>query len=391
MFPSLSLSRRIRDAGRNALPVLVSILMAALLAGCATGPAVQTSSAPADERVFYPPLPEAPRIQHLITLAGENDLAAPQDDFARFILGDEKKREARLVQPYGTAMDRGRLYVVDTGAAALVVFDFATRKLQVLPGTGSGRLKRPINIRIDAEGNRYVTDTGRDQIVVYDRADRFVRALGEPGQFRPVDLAIVGERLYVVDIQHHAVQVIDRTTGKFLAHFGKPGSGDGELFHPTNIAVAPNGDLLVVDTSNYRVQRFDANGKFVSAQGTVGTVPGSFARPKGIAIDPQGRMYVSDAAFENVQLFDASGHLLLDFGQPGEGREGLNLPTGVTVDRANIEWFRRYADQGFDIEYLIFVASQFGPNKIDVFGFGRRRDQSYPAEVEVAAVARPVR
>jgi len=227
--------------------------------------------------------------------------------------------------------------------------------------------------------------------VVYDRADLQKAEYRRPGQFKPTDLAIVGERLYVVDIQHHGVQVLERSTGKFLSHFGKPGSNDGEMFHPTNIAVAPDGDLLVVDTSNYRVQRFTAAGKFVRAHGTVGSVPGSFARPKGIAVDGAGRIYVSDAAFENVQLFDASGHLLLDFGQPGEGREGLNLPTGVTVDRANIEWFRRYADQGFDIEYLIFVASQFGPNKIDVFGFGRRRDQSYPAEVEVAAVARPVR
>ena len=383
MFPSLSLSRRIRDAGRNALPVLVSILMAALLAGCATGPAVQTASAPADERVFYPPLPEAPRIQHLVTLAGENDLAAPKDDFARFVLGEDK-HESRLVQPYGTAMDRGRLYVVDTGAAALVVFDFAKGAMQVLPGTGSGRLKRPINIRIDAEGYRYVTDTGRDQIVVYDRADRFVRAIGEPGQFKPTDLAIVGERLYVVDIQHHGVQVLERSTGKFLSHFGKPGSNDGEMFHPTNIAVAPDGDLLVVDTSNYRVQRFTAAGKFVRAHGTVGSVPGSFARPKGIAVDGAGRIYVSDAAFENVQLFDAEGRLLMDFGQPGDGKPGLNLPTGVTIDRGNVEWFRRYARSGFDIEYLIFVASQFGPNKVDVFGFGKMRGKDYPPEAGVA-------
>jgi DNA-binding beta-propeller fold protein YncE len=333
----------------------------------------------ADGRVFYPDLPDSPRIQHLTTLASENDLAGEDDGFAKFILGEEKK-ETRLLQPYGTAMDKGRLYVVDTGAGALAVFDLARRKLEFIPGSGSGRMKRPINIRIDGEGKRYVTDTGRDQVLVYGRDDRFLSAIGEPGQFRPVDLAIVGERLYVVDILHHSVQVLDKASGKLLFHFGKAGSGDGELFHPTNIAVTPQGDVLVVDTGNYRVQRFTAEGKFMRSQGAVGTIPGSFARPKGIAVDSSGRMYVSDAAFENVQLFDRDGRMLMDFGQPGDGKEGLNLPTGITIDRDNVEWFRRYARKGFDIEYLIFVASQFGPNKIDVFGFGRLQGKDYPAD-----------
>jgi hypothetical protein len=95
-------------------------------------------------------------------------------------------------------------------------------------------------------------------------------------------------------------------------------------------------------------------------------------------------VYVSDAAFENVQLFDRDGRLLMDFGQPGEGKEGLNLPTGVTIDRDNVEWFRRFAREGFDIEYLIFVASQFGPNKIDVFGFGRLQGKNYPVEAALS-------
>jgi sugar lactone lactonase YvrE len=364
-----------KQAGRGA----AILLMACCLAACVSNGAKVAGTADADGRTYYPDLPESPRIQHLTTLASESDLAGEEDGFARFILGEEKK-ETRLVQPYGTAMDKGRLYVVDTGAGALAVFDLARKKLEFIPGSGSGRMKRPINIRIDRDGTRYVTDTGRDQVMVYDRNDRFVLAIGESGQFRPVDLAIVGERLYVVDILHHSIQVLEKATGKLLFHFGKAGSGDGELFHPTNIAVTPEGDMLVVDTSNYRVQRFSADGKFIRSHGTVGATPGSFARPKGIAVDPSGRMYVSDAAFENVQLFDREGRLLMYFGQPGDGKEGLNLPTGVTIDRENIEWFRRYARKGFDIEYLIFVASQFGPNKIDVFGFGKLQGKDYPAE-----------
>ena len=367
------------NCNKHLLKPLLALLLASCPGACATNASKPVAGAEQDGKEFYPSLPESPRIQHLVTLASENDLAGADDGFARFILGEEKK-VTQLVQPYGTAMDKGRLYVVDTGAAALAVFDFTKRKLEFLPGSGSGRLKRPINIRIDRDGTRYVTDTGRDQVMVYDRNDRFVLAIGETGQFKPVDVAIVGERLYVVDILHHSIQVLDKASGKLLSHFGKAGSGDGELFHPTNIAVTPEGDMLVVDTSNYRVQRFTAEGKFVRSYGTVGSIPGSFARPKGIAVDPAGRVYVSDSAFENVQLFDREGRLLMDFGQPGDNKVGLNLPTGVSIDRDNVEWFRRFARKGFDIEYLIFVASQFGPNKIDVFGFGRLQGKVYPED-----------
>ena len=200
-----------------------------------------------------------------------------------------------------------------------------------------------------------------------------------------MDTAIAGDRLYVVDIKHHQVQVLDKRSGRLLFKFGEAGSKLGELFHPTNIAIGPDGDVYVVETSNFRVQRFTADGKPVRVYGEFGSELGTFSRPKGIAIDRAGRLYVGDAAFENVQIFDNSGKLLLFFGQPGDRAEGLNLPAGVSIDYDNVDLFRRYADPGFTVEYLILVASQFGPNKIDVFGFGKMRGMDYPPDGKPAA------
>jgi DNA-binding beta-propeller fold protein YncE len=228
-----------------------------------------------------------------------------------------------------------------------------------------------------------VTDTGRNQILVFDRDERFLSAFGTEGQFKPVDTAIAGERLYVADIQHHQIHVLEKKTGKPLFTFGKAGSAIGELFHPTNIAIGPEGDVYVVETSNFRVQRFTPDGKSVRIYGEVGSDLGNFSRPKGIAIDRTGRVYVGDSAFENVQIFDNDGNLLLFFGQPGDKSEGLNLPAGVTIDYANVDLFRRYADPRFSIEYVIMVASQFGPNKVDVFGFGKMSGIDYPPEVKL--------
>ncbi len=356
------------------------VLCAAALGGCATTP----DNEPASGAVFYPPLPEPPRIQHLVTFTGERDINGPASGFEKFIVGDAPNTQV-LKQPYGVALFDGKIYVADSRAHGLAIFDLKAHRFSLVSGTGAGRMKRPINVTIDRDGTKYVTDTGRDQVLVYDRDERFIAAYGAPRQFKPVDTAILGDKLYVTDMQHHAVQVLDKRSGTLLFQFGKAGSAPAELFQPTNIAIGPDGNVYVVDTGNFRLQQFTAEGSHVRVYGEVGSAPGKFARPKGIAVDRAGRMYVGDAAFENVQVFDPAGRLLLYFGQPDDRKQGLNLPTGVAIDYDNVDLFRPYADPNFALEYVIVVASQFGPNKIDVFGFGKMRGKQYSADETTAS------
>ncbi len=370
--------------------LLRRLLTGFLLAGQCLAPfawAAQEKEDPAAREVlFFPALPDPPRIQHLVTFTGEKDMRAPSSAFARFVLGEDEAAQ-QLSQPYGSAMYDGRLYVVDTGAAAVAVFDLARKTFSYPASLSNGQLRRPINIRIDGDGTKYVADAGREQVLVYDRDDRYVTAYGKAGLFRPTDLAIVGDRLYVTDVLHHQIHVLEKASGKTLFVFGKAGSGAGELFHPTNISQGPDGDLYISETSNYRLQRFTLDGTPVRTYGEVGATPGSFARPKGVAVDHAGRIYVSDAAFENVQLFDGQGKLLLFFGQAGDAARRLHLPAGISLDYDNVALFSKYAAADFQIEYLVFVASQFGPNKVDVFGFGRMDGREYPAESPLPAVA----
>jgi len=347
------------------------------LAGCAgSAQRAATTGPPATGPFFYPPAPAAPRVQHLATLSSARDLVPQRSGFAEFIAGKDKKA-LTLAQPYGAALWDGKLFVADTGAPGLMVFDFAARGVALLAGAGAGRMRRPINITVDRDGTKFVTDTGLDQVLVFDRDQRFVRALGSTGQFRPTDLAIVEDRLYVVDILHHQVQVLDKQTGRTLQQIGKPGSGAGELFQPTNIAIGPQGDLFVVDTGNFRVQRFAVDGRYLRSYGEAGNVPGTFARPKGIAVDREGRLYVGDSAFQNVQIFDGSGRLLMDFGRPMEGLDGLNLPAAVRLDYEHVAMFSHLAAPGFTVGHLVLVVSQFGPNKVDIYGYGRMAGVDY--------------
>jgi sugar lactone lactonase YvrE len=355
---------------------MVFCIAVVAISACSSAPTVQDKPIEVSGPIFYPPEPGAPRLQWLTSYTGEKDFAVKAGGFAEFVAGKQDAPQG-LITIYGVAMFDGKIFALDSKAATLATFDLINQKYSTFSGTGGGKMKLPINMTIDRDGTKYVTDTGRNQVLLYDRDNRYIGAYGEPEQFRPVDTVIVDDKLYVVDILHHEIEVLHKRTGKLLFKFGKKGGEPGEMLHPTNIAIGPNGDVFVVETSNFRVQRFTPDGKHVRFYGEVGDTSGKFARPKGIAIDRQGLMHVADAAFQNVQVFDTNtGKLLLAYGQPEKG-DGMSLPAAVKIDYEHTALFQRYADPKFKIEYLILVTSQVAPNKIDVFGMGKMAGADY--------------
>jgi DNA-binding beta-propeller fold protein YncE len=58
------------------------------------------------------------------------------------------------------------------------------------------------------------------------------------------------------------ISVFD-SAGNFLRRWGKTGSGDGELMRPAGLAVEKNGNIIVVDSGNNRLQVFKPDGTFV--------------------------------------------------------------------------------------------------------------------------------
>jgi DNA-binding beta-propeller fold protein YncE len=321
--------------------------------------------------LFYPPAPDEPRLQYLTKFASLADVSTKNTSFRDLVFGGEEFEEKLVTKPYGVAIFQGALYVVDIRDNGYAVFDFANGTGRKVKGSGQGAMKKPINITIDKNGTRYITDTERNLILEFDNKDRFVRTLGEADQFKPADIAIVDDRLYVTDIENNQVHVLDKMTGDLLFKFGGSGTEEGQLAHPASIAVGPDETLYVTEMSNFRIQHFTLDGESIRTIGQIGNTPGSFARPKGVALDREGRIYVVDAAFGNVQVLDVDGSPLTFFGKAAaSGPGGIYLPTAVKLDYDNVEYFQKYAAPGFKIEYLVLVASQFGQNKVAVFGFG---------------------
>jgi hypothetical protein len=71
-----------------------------------------------------------------------------------------------------------------------------------------------------------------------------------------------------------------------------------------------------------------------------------------------------------AKIYNQQAQLLLYFGLSGNKPGMMNLPAKIVLDYDNVELFQKYAVPGADIEFLVLVSNQYGPNKISVYGFG---------------------
>ena len=333
---------------------------------------------------FFPSEPEPPKIQFLKRISSSSDVEK-HSAFEAFVVGGVNIK--RFGKPYGIEVHDGIIYVCDVQFGTVIVIDLINKKFDWLHDQGAGKLVRPINIAITEDGTKYVADHERQQILVFDKANNFLRTFGNKEQFKPTDVAVFEDRLYVADTRDHEVEVLNKKTGESLNIIGEPGVGEGQFHHPTNLTVDKDGNLYVTDTINCRVQKFDQEGNFLLSVGRCGDVVGSFARPKGVAVDDNGFIYVVDSAFENVQIFSPEAEAALFFGGWGDAMVpgALWLPAGITTDKSLLSYFNSLSHKDFKLESLILVTSQYGPPYVNIYGLGNAREGSPLAKGEFKA------
>ena len=373
----MELRKRLTGGRAIGAAALAGLTALAAGGGCGGGAARETEPVPAP--IFYPPPPDQPRLQFLLSFNDAQRWVTRRSTFADFIVGpgpEQERDPSLIVNPYGVEARDGKVYVCDVGVHAVHVFDVAEKAYSRL-GTIQ-QIENPVNITIAPDGTKYVCDTGKGRVAVYGPDDRFVRYLGDPRRCTPSDLAIWNDTLIVTDIQGAKVEVWSRD-GTLLKTISRQGLGPDELRRPTNLAVGPDGLIFVSDTDASTVKVFDQDGKYVRAIGQPGDRPGFFARPKGIAIDPDGNVYVADAQWEIVQIFTSEGRLLLYFGGAKRGPEGMGLPAGLSIDATSLGAFGQSVSPDFEPEYLLLLANQFGVNKVGVYAFGHSKRSPQPS------------
>ena len=92
--------------------------------------------------------------------------------------------------------------------------------------------------------------------------------------------------------------------GEVLAVFGQMGREPGQLRYPYDINVTADGELLVCEFGNSRLQWFDKQGRSLSVLGLPGRAIGQLWSPWGAIEGVDGRVYVVDSYNNRVQIIE---------------------------------------------------------------------------------------
>ena len=112
-------------------------------------------------------------------------------------------------------------------------------------------------------------------------------------------------RLAVTDVENHQVIVLDSYLDVDVA-FGNYGSFPGQLDTPLGVSFTPDGELLVADTGNARLQVFSDAGqprRVIPAAGS----PNPLRHPRRAVAAEDGRVFVADPVARRVFEFGADG------------------------------------------------------------------------------------
>ncbi len=178
-------------------------------------------------------------------------------------------------------------------------------------------------------------------ILEFDSSGKLLRSFGGGMFVFPHGICVdKGDNIWVTDGQGkdgkgHQVFKFTRD-GKVLMTLGKAGvAGDGpDTFNaPSDVIVAPNGDIFVADghggNTNARILKFTQDGKLIKTWGKKGSAHGEFSTPHALAFDSKGRLFVGDRGNNRIQIFDQDGNFLDEWTQ-------FSRPSGIFIDKNDV-------------------------------------------------------
>ncbi len=258
-----------------------------------------------------------------------------------------KGQETRWPVAVAAASD-DELAVADAHGARLLVFrktGVSWSLFKSIPLTG-------VPVSIVRAGNRYLVSLRQGQgLVAVEGADLLLRRIALPKGVVPGPLAAANGITYLYDYAGGKIVVLSGSDNKVVremdigadvdalaagpagdlfvarpaaAAISKLGSGGGleatwtlprsgpVPAWPSGVAVAPGGQVFVVDRHNGRILVLDASGRPVGQGSREGFDPGLLRFPAGLALLPNGSVAVADEGNGRIQVFRPM--------QPGQGQ-----------------------------------------------------------------------
>ena len=238
--------------------------------------------------LVWPPAPDSARIAFVEEIRC-SDLS-PGGGFltkvTRTIAGNA---ERALGKPFDLLVTGTRLLMTCQDLDALIEVDledqtYRAYRCKQLP------MRCPVGI-CKVDDVAFVTDSGARCVYRYDKER--LRPFIQEGLVRPTGIVFssTSRLLYIIDTGDHSVKIHD-LDGRRVGTIGGRAESDVGLNFPTFAVETSDGEILINDSLNYRIKRYDDRGVLISAFGEEGNGPGAFGRAKGIGTDSDGNIYV---------------------------------------------------------------------------------------------------
>lgn len=168
-------------------------------------------------------------------------------------------------------------------------------------------------LAVDSRGRVYVFQRVDPPVVVFEANGEFCVAWGQ-GRIADAHGICISrdDRVFLVDRDAHQI-LIFTPDGEQIGALGTRNMPrfQAPFNHPTDIAVAADGDIYVADGyGNSAVHRFSPSGEWKRSWGKPGSGPSQFTTPHAVWVDRLDRVLVADRENDRVQLFDRDGEYL---------------------------------------------------------------------------------
>jgi sugar lactone lactonase YvrE len=259
---------------------------------------------------------------------------------------------ASLNLPSGVALDsKGNVYIADRSNDRIRKVD-TKGNISTVAGSGNAgyrgdagpatqaNLDKPFGVALDKKDNLYIADRGNNRVRKVNTDGIITTLAGDSGFFfmgdngpayrasiaGPTGMAVDDNgTVYIADRNNNRVRSVDslgmiRTvmgTGQQDYNGDSEMARDTNLYLPFDVALDPDGKLLVVDRSHYRVRRVDLK------TGTVETVAGNGEKkfggdggpstgaalsfPNGLLMDKDDNLIISDKGHYRLRKITPQG------------------------------------------------------------------------------------
>lgn len=177
---------------------------------------------------------------------------------------------------------------------------------------GTDVLERPTGLARDSySGRLFVADSTAHDVKVFDANGMLLQIVGTrgtgPGEFNgPTHLSYADGALYVTDTLNARVQVFD-ADGTFRGSIGERGLFVGNLVRPKGVTTDRDGNVYVIESYHDHLLIFDEHGNLLLPIGGTGSDAGRFFLPSGAWSDGGNRLFFADMFNGRVVIFNYIG------------------------------------------------------------------------------------